>query len=93
MLRTSWVNASGGATSECAIVMEIWGAGAILQTEIAIPKDSILTLAAPNGPVRAKVTGCDQDDYGFLIQIAVEPSEGWFPKSYCPADLMPGSSA
>jgi hypothetical protein len=73
--------------------MEIWGSGAILQTEISIPKDSILTLAATNQPVCAKVTTCDQDDYGFLIQIAVDSPERWFPNSYCPAALMPSSSA
>jgi hypothetical protein len=72
--------------------MEIWGSGAVLQTEIAIPKDSILTLATPNGPVCAKVTACDRDDYGFLVQMTVDPSERWFPDSYCPADLIPSSS-
>jgi hypothetical protein len=93
MLCVSWVSASGRASSECAIVMEVWGSGAILQTEIAIPKDSNLTLAAPNGPVCAKVTACSRDDYGFLIQMNVDPSERWFPNSYCPADLIPSSSA
>lgn len=93
MLRVTWISASGRATSECAIVMEIWGSGAVLQTEMAIPKESTLTLAAPNGPVCAKVTACDRDDYGFLIQMAVDTSERWFPNSYCPADLLPRSSA
>jgi hypothetical protein len=72
--------------------MEIWRSGAIFQTEAAIPIGSILTVAAPNGPVSAKVTTCTRDDYGFLITISVEPCEGWFPDSYYPADLIPGSS-
>ena len=93
MLRVTWVSASGRATSECAILMEIWGSGAVLQTEVAISKGSILTLAAPNGPVCAKVTACDRDDYGFLIQMSVDRPEHWFPDSYCPADLLPASSA
>lgn len=89
MLRVSWVSAFGRATSECAILMEIWGSGVVLQTETEIPKDSILTLMTPNGPVCAKVTACGRDDYGFLIEVKVDSSERWFPNSYCPADLMP----
>jgi hypothetical protein len=92
MLCIRWVSASGTASSECAVVMEVWGSGAVLQTEIEIPEDAILTLAAPNGPVRAKVTACERDDYGFLIQMSVDPSERWFPDSYCPPDLLPSSS-
>jgi hypothetical protein len=73
--------------------MEIWRSGAVLQTETVIPANSILTIAAPTGPVYAKVSACSRDDYGFLIQITVDSSEGWFPDSYYPADLIPGSSA
>jgi hypothetical protein len=93
MLRVSWVNPSGRATCECAIVMEVWSSGAVLQTETAILEDSIVTLSTPNGQVCAKVTTCRQDDYGFLIGMSVDPSEHWFPDSYCPADLIPSSSA
>jgi hypothetical protein len=73
--------------------MEVWGSGAVLQTETAIPEDSILTLSAPNGQVCAKVTTCRRDDYGFVIEMSVDPSERWFPDSYCPADLIPSLSA
>jgi hypothetical protein len=91
MLSVSWVNASGKGSSECAIVAEIWSSGAILQTETAIPKGAILTLAAPGGSICAKVSDYTQDDYGFLIHMTVDSPECWFPHSYCPADLMPKS--
>ena len=88
MLRVNWVSNGDSASAECAILMEIWDSGGILQTEKAIPMDSIVTLAAPKGPVRAKVTTCTQDSYGFLIHVTVDPSEGWFPDSYCPDHLI-----
>src|SRR5438477_2423062 len=65
MLCVSWSSGTVRASSECAIVMEIWRSGAILQTDAAIPKDAVVILAAPAGPVHAKVSDCLQDDYGF----------------------------
>ena len=92
MLKVSWVDDSGRGASECAIVAEIWRSGAILQTETAIPKGAILTVAAPNGSVRAEVTDCSRDDYGFVIQMTVNSPECWFPHSYSPKDLIPKSA-
>ncbi|MCU1335659.1 MAG: PilZ protein [Bryobacterales bacterium] len=93
MLCVSWVNRSGKASSDCAIVMEIWNSGAILQSETTIPQDSILTIETPGGPVRAKVSSCTQDDYGFLVQVVVDPTEHWFPESYHPIHLLPSAPA
>jgi hypothetical protein len=73
--------------------MEIWRSGAILQTDAAIPKDVVVTLAAPTGPVHAKVSDCSQDDYGFLVEVVPEASEQWFPDAYRPVHLMAKSSA
>jgi hypothetical protein len=88
MVCVSWTSGSLKAYSECAIVMEIWRTGAILQTDAAIPGDAVVTLAAPGGPVHAKVSECTQDDYGFLVEVVLEPSELWFPNSYQPVHLM-----
>src|ERR1051326_7200675 len=66
-------------SSECAIMMEIWASGAILQTDCAIPEDTTLTIVAPGGPVPAKVSTCTQDDYGFLAAVYVDCAEPWFP--------------
>jgi len=93
MLCVSWSSGAVRASSECAIVMEIWRSGAILQTDAAIPKDAVVTLAAPAGPVHAKVSDCSQDDYGFLVEVVPETSEQWFPDAYRPVHLMAKSSA
>lgn len=88
MVCVSWASGSLKAYSECAIVMEIWRTGAILQTDAAIPPDVVVTLAAPSGPVHAKVSECTQDDYGFLVEVVLPPSEQWFPNAYKPIHLM-----
>jgi hypothetical protein len=88
MVCVSWTSGSLKASSECAIVMEIWRSGAILQTDAAIPEDAVVTLAAPSGPVHAKVSECTQDDYGFLVEVVLQPSEQWFPNAYKPVHLM-----
>ena len=88
MLCVSWKRGSVQNLSECAIVMEIWGSGAILQTDGEIPKDVIVTLGAPSGPVLAKVSDCTQDDYGYLIEVTPETPERWFPHAYKPVHLM-----
>jgi hypothetical protein len=93
ILCVSWSSGPVRASSECAIVMEIWRSGAILQTDAAIPKDAVVTLAAPAGPVQAKVSDCSQDDYGFLVEVVPETSEQWFPDAYRPVHLMAKSSA
>jgi hypothetical protein len=88
MVCVSWSSSSLNAYSECAIVMEIWRSGAILQTDAAIPHDAIVTLATPNGPIQCKVSDCTQDEYGFLVEVNLNPSERWFPDSYRPVHLM-----
>jgi hypothetical protein len=92
MLRVSWTNSSGRGSSDCAILMEIWDSGAILQSEATIPAHSTVTIAAPSGPVQAEVCSCTQDDYGYLIEVTVDPSQPWFPKAYRPVHLMATSS-
>jgi len=88
MVCVSWTSGSLKASSDCAIVMEIWRSGAILQTDAAIPKACIITLAAPSGPIHATVSDCTQDDYGFVVEVVLEPSEHWFPNAYQPVHLM-----
>ena len=88
MVHVSWVNASGRTSSHCAILTEVWSSGGLLQTDTAIPERSILTLAAPGGSIRGHVTSCTQDSYGFLIEVATDSPQLWFPKSYQPDHLL-----
>src|SRR5437660_6863755 len=88
MLRVNWETPAGAKThSECAILLEIWSSGGLFQTGSAIPEGSPVIIAAASGAVHAHVSRCEQDDYGFIVQIAVDSPEGWFPAAYNPAYL------
>jgi hypothetical protein len=87
MLRASWkTSQANDAHSECAILMEVWRSGGLLQTSLAIPEGSKLAIEVDGRSRPATVSHCGQDDYGFLIEIAVSPSD-WFPAAYKPAYL------
>lgn len=78
---------------DCAILLEIWDSGGLLQTSNPIAEGSVLDIAAPQGAVRAKVNSCTADDYGCLIEIAVDPSASWFPGHYNPPYIRPRDAA
>src|SRR5579871_3406277 len=71
---------------DCAILLEIWDAGALLQTSVAIAEGTTVCLQYAQG-VNAKVLSCVQDDYGFVIQIAIL-EDRWFPEVYMPPYVM-----
>jgi hypothetical protein len=78
---------------DCAILLEIWDSGGLLQTSNSIAEGSIVDLASPQGPVRATVSSCEADDYGHLVEITVDPSASWFPAGYNPPYLRPRDAA
>jgi hypothetical protein len=82
------VTSSPGGTeaiSDCAILLEIWPLGGLLQTNLAIPEDTDLSI--PSVGVLAKVEHCQQDDFGFLVEISVD-SARWFPEGYVPPHVL-----
>ena len=88
MLPISWESLTAATNRcQCAILLEIWSSGGLLQTGMAIPEGSVLTISAPGGSVHAHVSYCEQDDYGFLVHVAVDSPEDWFPAAYQPAYL------
>lgn len=72
---------------DCAILIEIWDTGGLLQTNVAIPENSAVHIPSIAHGVSAKVVSCQQDEYGFLVQFAIEDCE-WFPRSYSPPYLL-----
>jgi hypothetical protein len=92
MICVTWESGRGEPSSDCAILVEIWSSGALLHTEAAIPADAVVSMAAPSGPVSAKVDSCMPEDYGFLVEVRIDSSERWFPHFYQPSHLL-GSSA
>jgi len=93
MVCLSWSGDSGNFLCDCAILLQIWNSGAKLHTDVAVPTDSMITIAAPAGAIEAKVSACVPEDYGFLVEVTVEPSQGWFPSSYQPSHLIGHSSS
>ena len=93
MVCVSWSGDSGNFSCDCAILLEIWHSGARLHTDVAIPSDSIVTIGAPAGAIKAKVSACAPEDYGFLVEVTVEPSQRWFPNSYLPSHMIGRSSS
>jgi|ERR1700733_3400074 len=68
---------------DCAILLEVWDLGGLLQMNLAVPKDSIIFMPSVGGGVSGKVVSFEQDDFGFLVEISVL-SPGWFPEGYFP---------
>ena len=88
VLRVSGTGASK-TSCDCAILLEVWDSGGLLQTSDAIAEGSVLDVTSSHGPVRATVNSCKADDYGCLVEIAVDPSASWFPGGYNPPIIRP----
>ena len=85
MVQIDW-EPGGGQMSESAILLEIWERGAMLQTSIAIPQRSSITLRVNEMTVAAEVSSSQPDqDFGFLIEVEIDAPGMWFPHGYMPA--------
>jgi hypothetical protein len=80
---------SENESPESGILLEIWRTGGLIQTSVAISAGSAVDLEIAERPVRATVTCCAQDDYGFLLRLSVSSDQygDWFPESYRPPYL------
>jgi hypothetical protein len=75
--------------SDCAILLEIWNAGGLLQTNLAICEGTVITI--PSIGIQAKAVSCQRDDFGFMVEIAVcDPR--WFPAGYHPPHILEESA-
>lgn len=73
----------------CAILLEIWRSGGILQTSDAIAAGSCVEIALETGPVTARVQLCTRDAYGCIIEVSVDSPTQWFAGDYSPPYLLP----
>ena len=55
---------TGKPFCDCAILLEVWDAGGLLQTNIAIPDGSCITIPSIGDGIQAKVVSCQRDDFG-----------------------------
>jgi hypothetical protein len=80
-MRVSWVTGQESRHSDCAIVLEIEPEGGLLQTTVAIPCGSEIALTNGDASIRGEVTGCQQDDYGYIVNFLVTAGgAGWYPR-------------
>jgi hypothetical protein len=87
VVKVGFSSASGGKSHDCAILLEIWDQGALLQTSIAIPVGDVVAFESIAQGISAKVISCEQDSYGFLVQVVVTESQ-WFPGGYTPPHII-----
>src|ERR1700684_4018572 len=71
---------------DCAILLEIWDQGALLQTNVPMREGLPISFESIGDGVPAKVVSCEQDSYGFMVQVAVGEAH-WFPEIYTPPHI------
>ena len=87
MIKLGWVGTDGLKKSDCAIILEIEPAGGLVQTTVAIAPGSEITLDAGLGLVQARVTSCEEDAYGYVVNFRIDDrTQKWFPE-YVPPFL------
>jgi hypothetical protein len=89
-MKVSWVGADGLKKSDCAIILEIESAGGLIQTTVAIPCTSEITVDTGLALVGGYVTSCEEDAYGFIVNFAINDQAHWFPE-YVPPFLRSAS--
>ncbi len=80
MIQVSWSGMGGARKSDCAIILEIEPAGGLVQTTVAIPGRSKITLDNGLGLAQGRVTSCEEDAYGYLVNFVVDDPADWFPE-------------
>lgn len=76
-----------------AILLEVWDTGGLLQTDFETPPDYVVRLSYAQGTARGRVASCVKDEFGYLIEFAVDSAEAWFPEAYRPPYLAPVPSS
>jgi hypothetical protein len=76
-----------------AILLEIWETGGLLQTGFETPPDYAVCLSSSQGTVLGRVASCVEDEYGYLVEFAVDSPKDWFPEGYRPPYLVPVPAA
>jgi hypothetical protein len=75
--------------SDCAILLEVWNAGGLLQTNLAIPEGAVIAIGSIG--VQGQVVSCQRDEFGFIVEIGVCDSQ-WFPAGYVPPYILQESA-
>lgn len=76
---------------DCAILLEVWDSGGLMQASRPIPLESTLTIPSIGDGFEAQVVSCQGDAYGFMVEISVHDPR-WFPGGYVPPHVLPDKS-
>jgi hypothetical protein len=87
VLKVAFPPLPNGTAHECAIILEIWDRGALLQTSMPLPAGALISFESIGEGVPAKVISCEQDSYGYLLSVDVATTS-WFPGAYTPPHLL-----
>jgi hypothetical protein len=87
MIKVGWVGIDGFKKTDCAIILEIEPTGGLVQTTVAIPYSTEIIVDTGLALVQGRVTSCEEDAYGFIVNFAINDKVGnWFPE-YVPPFL------
>src|ERR1700682_3094875 len=87
MIKVGWVGTDGFKKADCAIILEIEPTGGLVQTTVAIPCSAEITVDTGLALVQGRVTSCEEDAYGFIVNFAInDHARNWFPE-YMPPFL------
>jgi hypothetical protein len=89
LLKVTFEDASWPATED-AVLLEVWEAGGLLQTDRDIPPGVSFRLACGKESVPATVRSSSKDEYGYLVEFVVGSASSWFPEGYQPPYLRRG---
>jgi hypothetical protein len=87
VLKVAFPSGKPEPAHDCAIILEIWDRGALLQTNVPIPEGAPISFESIGEGVPAEVVSCEQDSYGFILQVAVDEPK-WFPEGYTPPHVI-----
>jgi hypothetical protein len=75
------------AFCDCAILLEIWDFGGLLQANLPIPEKTVISIPSIGRGISAKVVSCQQDEFGYMVEISVR-DPAWFPAGYIPQYVL-----
>jgi len=87
LLRVSSPDGTAVPFSDCAILLEIWDFGGLMQTNVPIPENSVISMPTIGAGISAKVMSCQQDEFGYMVEVSVT-DPGWFPDNYIPSYVL-----
>jgi hypothetical protein len=78
---------TGKPFCDCAILLEVWSEGGLLQTNVAMSEGTVISIPFIGNGIEAKVVSCQRDDFGFIVEISVCDPQ-WFPGGYTPPHVL-----